>query len=317
MLCANITLTVLRIILLSELLFSLNSCGIKVIYNNLDFLVPFWVDDYITLNNAQEKVFQQRLEEMLAWHRKNEMPAYAYLIKQVRHDIKTGLTPSLLEQRISSFEDHWQLMSGKIAALTAEILYDASTEQKREVLNNLAKKTAILAQKFAGQDKTARKEKIAELMQDRISDWFDTLSDAQKNVILAAAAKLDQTYNERLAIRENIHARLRQVLDSNADKNDLRLQLTELFLNQQNYYPAGYHEKLCHNRGILIAMIIRLIELSTPEQIAYLNSRLDTFANSFEQLAGIDAGATAEGDTGIRPLAWVQLRQQVPGQTLR
>ena len=32
----------------------LSACGIKLIYNRLDWVVPFYVDDYITLDEDQQ-----------------------------------------------------------------------------------------------------------------------------------------------------------------------------------------------------------------------------------------------------------------------
>ena len=60
---------------------TLSSCSAtQFIYNRVDILVRWYLDDYVSLDREQQARFDGRLEALLDWHRREELPAYVVLL---------------------------------------------------------------------------------------------------------------------------------------------------------------------------------------------------------------------------------------------
>ncbi|MCP3673424.1 MAG: hypothetical protein GY829_02975, partial [Gammaproteobacteria bacterium] len=58
-----------KIIIIFILSIFITACmGVKFTYNNLDWVIPWYLDDYLSLNDQQEEVFDSQLEALLLWH---------------------------------------------------------------------------------------------------------------------------------------------------------------------------------------------------------------------------------------------------------
>ena len=59
----------LRIFVLVSLLAALAGCSNSFVYNQLDWLIPWYLGDYVDLNREQQRAFKEQLGELLRWHR--------------------------------------------------------------------------------------------------------------------------------------------------------------------------------------------------------------------------------------------------------
>ena len=98
-----------RLIFILMLSFTmLSACSSKFAYNNVDWLLYWYLDDYIELEKDQKQRFDQELDTWLVWHRGSELNAYKKQLEQIQQDILQGKTTQ--EQWLSHFEharSHW------------------------------------------------------------------------------------------------------------------------------------------------------------------------------------------------------------------
>lgn len=69
------TLRALLVILLAVLL--LGGCSLRFAYGKLDWLVPWYVRDFVTLNAGQRSDLDRRLAVQLTWHCRTQLADYA------------------------------------------------------------------------------------------------------------------------------------------------------------------------------------------------------------------------------------------------
>ena len=43
----------------------MSACSIRIMYNYLDWIIPFYIDDYVTLTDHQEKLFDRGIIQFL------------------------------------------------------------------------------------------------------------------------------------------------------------------------------------------------------------------------------------------------------------
>ena len=72
-------------------------CALKFMYNQLDWLIPWYVDDYISFDPAQEVLFDARLEQYLRWHRQEQLPQYADFFESVADAMADRLSAAEME----------------------------------------------------------------------------------------------------------------------------------------------------------------------------------------------------------------------------
>ena len=73
---------------------SLIACsGTTFVYNRLDTILPWYVDDYVDLNGRQQDQLDEILEPFLRWHRQQELPQYVALLNEVDTTLDRPVTP--------------------------------------------------------------------------------------------------------------------------------------------------------------------------------------------------------------------------------
>jgi len=52
----------------------------QFIYNRVDIVIRWYLDDYVSLSRDQQAQFDERLDDLLSWHRQEELPSYVTLL---------------------------------------------------------------------------------------------------------------------------------------------------------------------------------------------------------------------------------------------
>ena len=52
----------------------------QFIYNRVDIVIRWYLDDYVSLSRNQQAQFDERLDDLLSWHRQEELPSYVTLL---------------------------------------------------------------------------------------------------------------------------------------------------------------------------------------------------------------------------------------------
>ena len=83
------------------------------VYNRLDFLLPWYLDDYAELNRAQDQYLDELLAPFLAWHRAEELPRYIEIIDQIDASLDQPLTADEVALISAEFESAWFRLEGE------------------------------------------------------------------------------------------------------------------------------------------------------------------------------------------------------------
>ena len=125
------------------LLLVLAGCGPRWIYPHLGWLIPFYVDDYISLNREQNSSLEKRLLRVLDWHCRTQLPVYAQSLRELAKDLEDPRHPisyERLQSYANQFIAHWRELSRQIGPEMADILATASDEQIAELVQNIDKR---------------------------------------------------------------------------------------------------------------------------------------------------------------------------------
>lgn len=106
---------------------TLQGCGIKLVYNNLDRVVPWYVDSYIDLTPEQRRYLKLQMKEHLHWHRTTQLMAYVSTLEDAADAMQGGLEREELEGLIDAVKVHRNLLIDQIMP-TASVLFASSSD---------------------------------------------------------------------------------------------------------------------------------------------------------------------------------------------
>jgi hypothetical protein len=118
----NILALVIGLILLS-------ACGPRLYYPSLDWLIPWYVDDYISLEPDQSSRLRTQLARQLEWHCRTQLPEYAEFLLDLRREVDHSGRPVTVE-RLDTYKmrliRYWDVLMHQISPDVADIMFSAT-----------------------------------------------------------------------------------------------------------------------------------------------------------------------------------------------
>lgn len=274
----------IAVLLLSAAL--LAGCSFGLVYGQLHRLLPWYIDDYVSLDRDQRTLLDVRLAERLAWHCRTQLVPYAALLRGLEGDLRSGaVTPARLETHLGQAESLLRELLAAILPDARLLLARLDDEQLAELGEAFRRRNRELRKEFlAGTPAEREAEQIAR-MEKRLRRWFGRLSEEQRALVARWSEALQPATVEWLANRERWQARLLAALAQRRDAARFEAGLRPLLLEPEAAWSAGYRARLAHNREQTLILLAALFDTATPRQRAHLFAELEAWARQFEQLA--------------------------------
>ena len=274
-----------RIHIYLVVLLLLPGCGVKTLYNNLDTLIPWYVDDMVTLDEKQQAELERRLADVIAWHRSTQLQEYSAFMRKTSAQVKDGVTAQELDEAFSEAEKSWHLLIGKVAPELVDILLTASEEQKQELFANIEKQNEEFKEDYLDLTEEQRRKDRVKAIQKNFRRWLGSLNDEQKKIIEQYASNFIPIHNDRWLFRLKWQNEFRKLMFDDPSKPEVREELEKLFVGMQDMYPEDYKNKRRVNIKLIKEMILKMNGSITKEQFEHLFERIESYAATFEELA--------------------------------
>ncbi len=266
----------------------LSGCGPRWMYTNLDWLIPWYVDDYIELDPHQDDELAARLARQLDWHCRTQMPRYALFLRQLREELRPSgqsVSAARWAEHFEQLKRYWIDLIHQLGPDAVAILVTASDEQLDTLFENLEKTNLELERKYVDPGIEARRHNRQKRIQERIAYWTGPLTKAQKERLADWAAALVETAEDWLDHRRQFQAALRQELDRRNEGEAFQRRFLNLLAAPERSREASYQEKIDINKRLTFQMLEALSMSLTPAQRQHIVNRLDKLAQEMEQLA--------------------------------
>jgi len=264
--------------------FLLSACSSSFVYNNLDWLLYWYLDDYITLTSEQKSQLDRRVETWQAWHRTVELPKYQQQINQLRSQLQTG--PLDQEAWLSVFNEVQQSakhLREKIAPELAVMAQSLSPEQVDDLLSEWQENTTKRADRRAN---TSPEKRLAERQKERIAEVEDnigTLTLEQQDFLRDHIKQLSSTSEYRTAYQYRLQLIVKNLFDnrpSNTTDHHFNNKLSDLIINPNQYKSAEHLAISEQNKVIYSQMMTELNRTLSDKQ----QQKLDTSLVELTQL---------------------------------
>lgn len=271
----------LAAVLLALLL--LAGCGNTFLYNRLDWLIGWYVDDYVELSRAQEKVFQQRLRPVLDWHRREELALYAALLQQIEADSAAPLDADTVRDWSRQLLLALERIEARLWPLIHEIGADLDQAQMAELLENIQARQRELEEEYLTRSDEEYAEDSFDRLSENLRDFLGPLSVAQEDQIARAAQamrRLDQAWLEERRLWLKTLQRL------SAREPGWQAALRAAWAQRKEQRTPRYHAHRRHNMDIIHALVADVLNARSARQNRHLQRELDSLWDDLQTLIG-------------------------------
>lgn len=275
-----------RVVLAGVLVLVLSACGVRYMYSQLDWLVPWYVRDYVTLDAEQRALLDVRLAERLDWHCECQLPGYSAWLRGVAANVgEMRLDRIQLEQQAVQAEAFVRALMEALADDVPVLLAALSDAQVVELFGNLEDLNRKVRAEHIDAPAAALSVRQGERMERRLRRWFGRLNADQRELVRIWRTQLTPVTEEWFANRMDWQRRLQEALSQRHDRPVFERLLAELLIHPDAAWSARYRAGVMRNRALTLALLADIHALATPRQRDRLLHEIDTLARQFDRLA--------------------------------
>ena len=270
------------------LLLLVSGCGPRLIYPHLHWLIPFYVDDYISLNREQSSLLEKRLLRVLDWHCRTQLPVYAQSLRELAKDLADPHQPvsyERLQDYSNKFISHWRELSKQIGPEMADILATASDEQLAEMFQNIEKRNHKFKSEYVDIPLAELEKKRKKRLTKDIEYWISRLKPEQKQAVSDWSDQIKPLAADGLRYRERILTEFQNLLVKRRHGPDFKEALVALLVNFDHMRAPDYQQKIDYNTDLTFKLLMKIDRSLTRTQRAYLLKRIGSLAADFEKLS--------------------------------
>ncbi|WP_310625612.1 DUF6279 family lipoprotein [Limnohabitans sp.] len=165
-------------------LVGLSACStLKLVYNNSDDLIYWWLDGYADLQDGQKQFTREALTDLQRWHRQQQLPEYVVLLKRLQamalHDITPAQVCSVTEDMKTSFVTVLRFVEPANTRLATQL----KPEQLRNIGKRFDKTNKDWRSDWLDPDAEGRLRYRTKQATNRLEDFYGRLEKPQREVL--------------------------------------------------------------------------------------------------------------------------------------
>jgi hypothetical protein len=183
------------------LLVLLTGCSaVKIGYDNAPALTYWWLDGYVDFNSSQSQTVRESLSALHAWHRQNELPAYADTLRNMQQLAPGDVTPAQvcgLWAEVQTYAKHLgEAAASGINAFTPTV----QPEQLRHLALQFDKHNEDWREEWMDVTPDKLSKKRLKLAVERAETFYGRLEESQLAILRAAVQQ--SGFDAHLSYRE-------------------------------------------------------------------------------------------------------------------
>jgi hypothetical protein len=270
------------------LLFLLTGCGPRLVYPHLDWLIPFYVNDYISLNREQDSMLEKRLLQVLDWHCRTQLPAYAQSLRALAQDLDNPSQPfsyQKFEYYSDQFLAHWRELLKNIGPELADILATASDEQIAELFRNLERRIIEYKSEYVDISLEKLEKKRKARMAKDLGHWVSRLKKEQTQMASDWSDQILPMAADGLSFREAALTEFQNLFAGRRQNPHFKVTFVSLLDNLDQLRAPEYQQKIDYNTDLTFKLLMGIERSLSTTQRKYLLQKIFSLAADFDKLS--------------------------------
>ncbi len=266
----------------------LSACStIKLVYNQSDDLLYWWVDAYVDLEGEQKASTREALGALQRWHRQQQLPEYVALLQKARSMAQQDITASQVCAVTDEVKASFLTLLRQIEPAAARL----GTQLKAEQLQHMRKRYDKTNKEWRSDWLEGSPEKRLRYRTkqalNRLEDFYGRLDDPQREVLnqWLSSSAFDATlnYSERERRQADSLQTLQRMADSGsvAAAQGLLRAWTDRAFHSPNESYRSYSQALWQENCTGFA---KLHNSTTPAQRQHLADSLRGYETDLKAL---------------------------------
>jgi len=271
----TLTFAKLKLFFIACVCLSVMACSPSFIYKNLDWMIPWYAEGYVVLNEEQQEHFTLIIDEALAWHKEQELPRY----QQYLQDIHVKLDRPLNEDDISGIQtftsSSFQTLQQRIIPALLPLFKTLDADQQQAFWAKLNKKHAEYEKEFIS---TSNEDHIND-MNEKYTEFAEKLlgflTEEQKLIIDNRVGNVMRTDDIWLNTRR---AWLNDVKVQYEKKtNDWQTRVQAAWLNRGQHYSTVDKLKIDERDQQARQLLLAVINSRTDKQTEHFKKFIQSW----------------------------------------
>ncbi|MFT5083424.1 MAG: hypothetical protein ACI9Y1_001467 [Lentisphaeria bacterium] len=258
----------------------------KLAYNFLDFLLNWYVGNYISLEKSQKETTRNAIDDFHSWHQRTQLPLYANyiegLIARLEND---NITAEFIHKETDQVQDMVDISFNHLKPAIAELLASLSEEQAEELLKNLKKNRDKFKKKYLDISKKKLFKKREDTFKDNASSFFGRFSKQQKQSIELWSKTLTPYEALTLVQQQTWADELASALTVRHNRTTLAGKLDKLMFYRTDEWSPKLEKILDYNQQLTYTVIAQLVNTRSDKQRKKMTKKLRSYQSDFIELS--------------------------------
>jgi hypothetical protein len=266
----------------------LSGCSTKFVYKNFDWLVYWYIDDFIELSDEQEEAFDKKLEQWFVWHKESELPKYLAHLKELSDDIQQQqLSLEKMDYHQSKAQDHWVRIKERIIPDLVEMSPTLSNEQVESIfkeIDELNKEEAEERAERLEMDEDKRKKQSIKRSEKNLKRWLGPINEQQDALVNSMYGQYHSNGELWQEYRIEYQKALRALFDD-PDRGDVfKERLQQLLSSPEEFRGEVLNQRNIENGNKYKAFLLAISQSSTEKQRKHLINEIEEFSSDVRDL---------------------------------
>lgn len=270
-----------KILILSLFLSGCNQ--ISFFYDYADWYIMYKIDDYFDITDAQEDFLDPKIDQLHAWHRKEEVPRIIKFLEQVKIEVKNGFSEKNLPWIENEYKKMRMRINQKLGDDMALFLSSLNTEQIRY----FEKKLEESNREHDNRPERSYDEWLERRQNrtiDRLEDWYGDLTEKQKKAVLSNIKFVRQDHASHNIQRRELQKRIIKLLYKKKTTNEIRDYVTNWFMDPSIFSTTDYNEEIEKRKTTWMDYWIKLNQILTQKQKQHALNKLQDYIDDLKDI---------------------------------
>lgn len=268
-------------------LLAVSCSNLRIVYNQLDWFLPAYIDRYINLEDKQYRFVESSVDDLLKWHCQYELPGYAVMLNAIADDLKKeNLTKIAINNYRLQMDRFWRDIANQVTPPVVAFFQTITDEQIVQLTKELKQQNDEIREEFIDASHDDIQELLAKRMEGRVERWFDVLDDKQKLIIKDWSTKVTGGqkiwFDNRLKWQSLFLSVIQQYRN---DKGRLFTEMNQLINQPEKMRTVEYEKYVNEYQENMLDLLVKLVESITLEQKKYMINALKSYASDFSELS--------------------------------
>jgi len=266
------------------LVFSLSGCTIKFFYEQIDWLVPWYIDRHLDLSASQKDQLKKAVSSQLHWHRQTQISSYIHTLTGWQAFFNTPFSRDKFDALNLETQNHLVELTDHVLPDVNGFLYSLTPRQRIVVYRLIEDNNQKYYDKYVSSGVDLEEVHIKESAESA-RFWLGSITKEQSRQIAVQVAKYRITEPETFANRQRWLFRLKEILELSASKEEKQAKLRQLFLSPRDDWSDQYQESFYFNADLAVRLMEEVFSLISARQKTHLLQRLKGWEKEFQVIA--------------------------------